>query len=49
MKLIQQKTMLNRFIRNPRQFATMAFNVKSKFEEAYESKMAQAAKVPTKM
>lgn len=49
MKVFQQKTMLNKFVQQPRMFATMAFNVKSKFEAAYESKMAATAKVPQKM
>ena len=32
-----------------RAFATCAYDIKGKFQQAYDAKMAQAAKVPTKM
>lgn len=50
MRVQQTKTLLNRMVNlQPRPFATMAFNVKSKFEDAYHAKMAMQAKVPPKM
>lgn len=32
-----------------RSFATIAYDIKSKFQAAYDSKMAAVAKVPAKM